>query len=179
MRLAILLGALAAGVVWGAATAGPTFGQSNGTVTATVQVQAAACITISPSSFTYAPAGLSTTASLVTTLPNSTKPTATSCSTGTQNLLAKGGTATGGGGANWILANSLDCSVPDIDKFRHELKPATGSFFTLTTDDQTWETGISQGGTRLVDTRLTMPCTGSSGVGTMMSMPIVITAVVQ
>ena len=178
MRRVILLGALAVGIVWGAATAGPTFGQSNGTVTATVLVQAAACITISPSSFAYAPAGLSTTASLVTTLPNSTKPTVTSCSTGTQNLLAKGGTATGGG-ATWSLANGLDCSVPDTDKYRHELRPAAGSFFTLTTDDQAWEGGISQGGTRLVDTRLTMPCTGSSGVGTTMSMPIVVTAVVQ
>jgi hypothetical protein len=178
MRRSIVLGALVVSVAWLAVTAGPALGQSNGTVTATVQVQAAACITISPTSFTYAPAQLSTTAGLVTTTPNSTKPTVTSCSTATQNYLARGGTATGGGGASWQLANSVDCGVPDIDKYRHEIKPETSAYFPLSTTDQTWESGVVQSATRLVDTRLTMPCTGSSGVGTTMSMPIFVTAVV-
>lgn len=179
MRRSIVLGALLVSIAWLTATAGPALGQSAGTVTATVQVQAAACITINPSNFTYPPAGLSTAASPVTITANSVKPVVTSCSTGTQNLLAKGGAATGGG-ATWNLAGTYDCSAPQIDLYRHEIRQlSTNSYISLSTADQTWEELVPSSNSRTVDTRLTMPCTGSSGVGSTLSMPIVITAVVQ
>lgn len=160
-------------------TAGPAWSQSpNGSVTATVQVRAAACITVAPSTFSYAPAVLSTASGLVTTTPNSTRPVATNCSSSPENFLARGGTATGSG-ATWDLVSSLDCGGGGTNQYRHDLKPASTSYAPLQTTDQTWETGVAASGTSLVDTRLTMPCTGSNGVGQTMSLPIVITAVVQ
>jgi hypothetical protein len=180
MRRLVGLGVIAATAVWLAVTAGPTFGQSpSGTVTATVQVQAAACITINPTSFAYSPAGLSSTATMVTTTASGTKPVVTNCSTAVENFLVKGGDATGNGGVTWELANTFDCGVPQTNKFKHEIKPATGSFFIMTDTPNTWETSVAANGTRTVDTRLTMPCTGSNGVGITMSTPIIITATVQ
>src|SRR5215207_2120386 len=173
VRRLVVVGVLVISVAWLAFTAGPALGQGrpNGTVTATVQVQAAACIQISPTSFTYAPAGLSTTGAFITTLPNSTKPVVTSCSSGNQNFLARGGTATASG-TSWDLASAFDCSAPEVNKYKHELKPAAGSYTPLTSSDATWETAIGMSATRTVDTRLMMPCTGSNGVGQTVSMPI-------
>jgi hypothetical protein len=162
-----------------ALSAHPTFGQSGGTVTATVQVQAAACITISPTSFTYTAAGLSPSGSLTITNPSGTKPTVTSCSAGSQNFVARGNSATGGG-FTWTLTNALDCSTgTQTNEYRHQLNTSTGSSISLTTTDQTWEMAVPAGNNRTLDGRLTMPCTGSNGVGQTMSMPIIVTAVVQ
>jgi hypothetical protein len=158
--------------------AGPTWGQGSGNVTATVQVQAAACITINPNSFTYAPAPLSTSTAFSTTLPSSTKPSLSNCSTAPESFLARGGSATGAG-ATWTLETSFNCGVPQINMYRHEARPSGGSFFSLSTTDQTLETDVPASNSRTLDTRLTMPCTGSDGVGTTMTLPITITAVVQ
>jgi hypothetical protein len=170
-----VFGLLAVGLALSART---TFGQSGGTVTATVQVQAAACITIAPNSFTYTAAGLSSTSSPTTTLPSSAKPVVTNCSSSAENFLAKGGSATGSG-VTWTLGSSHgDCSAPTLNQYRHELKPGTGSFFSLSETDQVWESAVSATNSRTVDTRLTMPCNGSDGVGLTMSIPIILTAVV-
>jgi hypothetical protein len=158
--------------------AGPTWGQGSGNVTATVQVQAAACITINPNSFTYPATALSTATSVNTALPNSTRPSLTNCSTATESFLARGGSATGTG-ATWSLESSFDCSVPQVNMYKHEARPSGGSFFALSTTDQTLETDVPTSNSRTLDTRLTMPCAGSNGVGTTMTLPITITAVVQ
>ena len=115
------------------ALSAPTvLGQSGGgTVTATVQVQAAACISFTPTSFTYAAAGLSSTGSPSATLPSSTKPVVTNCSSATENFLAKGGSATGTG-ATWTLASSPGaCDAPVLNQYQHELRPGGGSFLSL------------------------------------------------
>jgi hypothetical protein len=170
-----VFGLLAVGLALSART---TFGQSGGTVTATVQVQAAACITINPSSFTYAAAGLSTASSPTVTSPSGPKPTVTSCSSAAQNFAARGGSATGSG-ATWTLTSTLDCGTNPANEYRHQLTTSTGSSISLTTTDQTWEMAVPASNNRILDGRLTMPCTGSNGVGQTMSMPIVLTAIVQ
>ena len=181
MRRLVGLGALALSALWLAVTAGPALSQSpNGTVTATVQVQAAACITVNPTSFAYPAAPLSnaTAPSQVVPAPTTTKPVATNCSTAAENFLARGGSATGGG-ATWTLISSIDCSAGTADQYRHDVRPSGGAYTALSTTDQAWESSVAPSNTRTLDTRLTMPCTGSGGVGQTMSMPIVLTAIVQ
>ncbi|MGH2583849.1 MAG: hypothetical protein ACRDJE_02940 [Dehalococcoidia bacterium] len=161
-------------------SAGPTFGQSNGTVTATVQVQAAACITINPTSFAYPASGLSTASALNQVVPavGTNKPVATNCSSVSENFLAQGAAATGQG-AIWQLVQSIDCTIGNTNQYRHDVRLTSGSFGALSTTDQTWQSNIPANNTKTLDTQLTMPCTGSDGVSVTMSMPIVITAVVQ
>ena len=145
MRRLVGIGALALSIIWLAVSAGPTFGQSpNGTVTATVQVQAAACITVNPTSFAYPAAPLSnaTAPSQVVPAANTTKPVATNCSTAAENFLARGGSATGGG-ATWTLISSLDCSAGSTDQYRHDIRPSGGSFTALSTTDQAWESSVA------------------------------------
>ena len=178
MRRLVSLGAFALVVIWLVINAGPASGQGTGNVTATVQVQAAACIMISPTSFTYAASSFSTSTAFTTSLPTSTKPSVTSCSTATQNFLAKGATATGSG-ANWALHTTFNCGIPETNRYKHEFKPAGGDFTPLTTTDQAWESAVPASSSRTLDTQLTMPCTASDGVGQTMSIPVTITAVVQ
>lgn len=181
MRRIIAFSAFVVSILWLLLSAGPAFSQSpNGTVTATIQVQAAACITVNPISFAYPAAGLSTPTAptQVTPAANTTKPVATNCSSAAQNFLARGGTASGSC-ASWSLISSIDCSTGNINEYRHDVRPSGGMFTPLSTVDQAWETSVAASSTRTLDTRLTMPCPGSNGVGQTMSLPIILTAVVQ
>lgn len=183
MRRLIGLATLVVAAAWLILSAGPTFGQSpNGTVTATVTANIGPCISISPNSFTYTPATFSTTTTTVTTIPNSAKPTVTNCSNQTENILARGSAATGAT-PNWTLqGGALNCAS-SLNAYRHEIqRSGGGEIFALTTTDQTWETSVpgtgGTGNTRLLDTILTMPCTGSSGGGATMTVQILLTAFV-
>jgi hypothetical protein len=182
LRLATL-GALTFGVVWTVLVAGPTFSQTpDGTVTATVQVNIGPCISIDPTSFTYAPAGFSSGGTNTTTVPNTTKPVVTNCSNQTENILARGSNASGTG-ALWTLTGaSINCSNPTQNTFRHEVKQSsTGDYMALTSSNQTWEASVPTTAgdkTRTLDGRLTMPCTGSTGGGVTMTMSIFLTAVI-
>ena len=176
MRRLIGLSAAAAMAIWLMAGAAPAWSQSSGSVTATVVVQGSACITITPTTFSYVASGLSTSTAPVTTLPSSAKPSAANCSTVTQNFLARGGPAMGTG-ASWTLETAFNCDVPQINMYKHEVKPLSGSFTALTATNQTWESAVPANASRTLDTRLTMPCDGSNGVGQTISIPVTITAV--
>jgi hypothetical protein len=185
MRRLVGLGTLAIAAAWLVLSAGPTFGQQSptGTVTASVVANAGPCISISPTSFSYATAQFSTSSSVVTTLPSSAKPTVTNCSNQTSTISARGGQATGTS-ANWTLQGApLNCNL-GANNYRHELVPSSGAGnIALTTTNQTWESGVSgtgsAGNTRVVDGILTMPCTGSTGAGETTSIPIILTATTQ
>ena len=177
----VWLGAVAVAAAWLILSAGPTFGQSpNGTVTATVQVQAAACITITPTTFAYPASGLSTTTALkvITPAVGTSKPVATNCSPVAENFLAHGGAANATG-VNWQLMSSIDCNIGATNQYRHDVRLTSGSFGPLSETDIAWQSSVAASNTRTLDTQLTMPCAGSDGVGTTVSIPIVITAVVQ
>jgi hypothetical protein len=178
MRRLVGLGGIALAAGWLILTAGPGWAQSpSGNVTATVQVQASACITISPTSFTYPPSGFNSGGSPAILVPTGNIPVVTSCSTGTQDYLAKGGNATGAS-ATWQLTALVDCTGAQADLYRHQVL-GTGPSISLSTTDQTWEDDVPAGAMRNLAGRLTMPCTGSSGAGVTMSLPITVTAVVQ
>jgi hypothetical protein len=183
MRRLVGLGALLLAAAWLVVSAGPTFGQSpNGTVTATVTANIGPCISISTNTFSYAPAQFSTSTNTVTTTANSTKPTVTNCSNQTENILAKGGPATGAT-PNWtLIGGPLNCTEGP-NRYRHEIqRSGGGEILALTTTDQTWESAVPGTGsatnTRLLDTILTMPCTGSSGGGATMTVQIFLTAII-
>ena len=176
----IALAAPALTAVWLLVSAGPTFGQSpNGTVTASVTVNVGPCISLSATSFTYAPAEFSTSQTTRTTLPNSARPVVTNCSNQSERILARGSTASGANNASWDILTSFNCANIETNKYKHELKLADGvSYLALTATDQAWESGVAANDTRTVDGRLTMPCNGSSGAGQTMTMPIFLTAAI-
>lgn len=181
MRRLVVVGTLLVSAAWLVLTAGPALGDGSGTVNATVQVQAAACITIAPQSFSYTPATFSSTGSLVVTTPpqGTTKPVVTSCSGGSQTFNARGGTTTGG--AMWSLASSLTCpgSNQNINLYIHEVSSTQNGFIALTITNAQWEAGVQTGANRTLDMRLTMPCTGSAGLSQTVTIPVVITATVD
>lgn len=181
MRRLVRFGVLAVAVAWLMVSAGPTFGQSpNGTVTATVTANIGPCISVSPTSFNYTAAQFSTSTTTVTTVPAGTKPTVTNCSNQTENIMARGGPATGAT-PNWTLQGpALNCATGS-NAYRHEIKQSGGtSVLALSTTDQTWESAVpgtgGSGNTRPLDSILTMPCTGSSGGGATMTVQIFLTA---
>lgn len=184
MNRLVGLGAVAVAAAWLILSAGPAFGQSpNGTVNATVVANTGPCISISPTSFSYTAAQFSSSGGNVTTVPNNTKPTVTNCSNQTENVMARGGSATGAT-PNWTLKGGpLNCAADSSNVYRHDInRSGGGGLLALTTTDQSWETsvpGTSSGtNTRLLDGVLTMPCTGSSGAGLTMTVQILLTAVI-
>lgn len=167
MRRLILVASLLGAVLCVVVTAGPTFADGSGTVTATVSVIAGPCITVSPTSFAYAPQQFSTTTSLQTTT-STTKPTVTNCSDRSETFLARGEAATGPT-TSWALANSVDCSV-GTNIYAHALKVGGAGLydFRLSETNTQWEQNVahtSGQNTRTLDSQLTMPCTGSAGLG--------------
>jgi hypothetical protein len=106
----------------------------------------------------------------------------TNCSNQTENLLAKGGTATGATPIWTLKGGPLNCAADGSNVYRQELNQSGGGLLALSTTDQSWETsvpGSSSGtNTRLLDGVLTMPCTGSSGAGLTMTVQIILTAVI-
>lgn len=168
-----ILGVLGVAVISGV----PAFGADNGTVNATVSVQDVPCMTVTSSGINYGSRSFSTQASPVQVTGNITS--IATCSGSGQTVFVKGGQATDGAGAVWSLAGALSC--PTTDQYVHEVdNPNNGaSYIALTTNATNFGTlNASPSSIPNIPTRLTMPCTGSSGLGKTMNMQILFTVTV-
>jgi hypothetical protein len=171
----VVLSVLLAGGVY-AGSSVPVFSEDDATVTATVSVQDVPCITVGTTLINYGTKAFSTSQGLVS--GSSTIGNVDSCSTAAQTLLIKG-TPTTGTTPAWSLVNSLACPTPN--QFVHEFdNPGTaGSYLALGTNNLTFQAGFASMATiSSIPTRLTMPCTGSSGGGVQVSTQIIFTATV-
>jgi hypothetical protein len=171
----VVLSVLLAGGVY-AGSSVPVFSADNGTVNATVTVQDVACITVTSAGIDYGTKAFSTSAVPVQSSGSITS--IASCSGSAQTVLIKG-TPTTGTTPAWSLVNSLACPTPN--QFVHEFdNPGTaGSYLALGTNNLTFQAGFASMATiSSIPTRLTMPCTGSSGGGVQVSTQIIFTATV-
>jgi hypothetical protein len=105
-------------------------------------------------------------------------PEVQNCSTATERVFARGTNASNGAGANWSLGGVFDqttsnvnCSAGNLNKF----DVGVGASTLLSTTDQELSS-LSGGATGQPPVTLVMPCTGSSGAGTVMTWSVIFTA---
>lgn len=119
----------------------------------------------------------------------------TSCSTGEQGIFVAGTAATGPGGASWALDATPTDICADTDRYRLSIQvrdPATDTYTGGPTIVSTSNIALpyaghnvydpdrlEPGGSRTMRNNITMPCEGSSGAGTQMSLSIEFTAVMD
>ena len=169
----VVLSVLLAGGVY-AASSVPVFSADNQTVEASVTVQDAACIVVTSSGIDYGTKAFSTQALPVQATGSITS--LASCSGSSQTVSIKG-TPTTGSTPAWSLVNSLAC--PTANQFVHEFdNPGTqGGFLALGINNLTFQAGFApMASITNIPTRLTMPCTGSSGAGLEVTTQIIFTA---
>lgn len=175
LRRLVLLGAVGA---LGALSPLAAFSADSGTVNAQVQAGINACILISsPASGGSVDFGnLAFSTQLNLSEGNGTPDiTVTSCAATGQTLLASGTNATGTT-ANWLLVTQIGgatgCASGEVDTYRLALREeqagGVDTFLTLNNQTVGSLTGPMQSITRTP--RITMPCTGSSGNGQLMTM---------
>ncbi len=180
--LAIVLGVM--GLV-GAVAATPAFGDSSGTVTATVSASAP-CLTVSTTSLTF-PTTKFSTASLngLSSLPSG--PTVTNCSGAPANITGSASSATNSGAtATWFataatLGGTTNMcatggSLLPTNKYALGLRFASDNEPTLTTNTLLKAAVGTTASLPAYELELFMPCTTSDGAGTVMSFQITFTA---
>ena len=159
------------------AAAVPVVAADNGTVGARVIAGGIACVTVGND----VDFGTAQFQALGTTTVTVGTPavTVTSCSGGSQTILAKGTDATGtGAGATWTLATAAQCGpqgTPNL--YNLGLRLAGGGDTYLALANTSLGT-LGANGTLTRTPLLRMPCTGSSGGGQTMSMSYVLTATI-
>ena len=164
-----IVGLLALGAVAGGTM--PAFGGSAaGSVSAQVTV-ASPCLTVGTPSLDFGSLGFSSTAAPVGSGPLNV--TITNCNSAVaEDIVARGTDATGGG-ARWTLTQPIAC--PAVDQYEEDLLQLdqTGRvsqrFDLVSTADTPIATGVAGGAGPRLQARITMPCTGSSGGGQVMT----------
>lgn len=155
-----------------ALSAGPAFGDDEGTVAAQVTV-AAPCIQVTPAQLDFGTLGLSAG---VNDEVFATRPvTATNCGAAA-TIAARGSNASSTAGTTWTLEPepSLLCSTPN--RFMQRVSNG-GSSFALSSTQDTTIRQVAAGEAAPLDALVVMPCTGSSGAGEVMTFSYVFTAV--
>jgi hypothetical protein len=160
----------------------PVFAADNVTVTAQVIANGAACLTVSANGsnvdFGTAPflAGVGTT-TVTVGAPNVT---VTSCSTGSETVLARGTDATAAG-VVWTLITTAPCGSippPTTNQYNLGLRAGGNTPDTFLSTTNTSLGTVAANGTLGRTPIMRMPCTGSSGSGQTMTMSYVFTATV-
>jgi hypothetical protein len=176
MRRAITVcGALA--VLAFGASAVPVFGADNGTVNAQVSVAAApaACITVPATTVDFGTQAFNGAGQ--TTQDSGSAITVSSCSTGVQSLLARGTSAVGPQ-ATWTLTTTPVCAATPVTNEYNLGRILAGGFSALGLTNSTLTSSLAVGGSFTITPVLRMPCVGSGGAGTTMSMSYVFTATI-
>lgn len=176
MRRAIVVSGALAVLAFGASPV-PVFGADNGTVNAQVSVAAAAaaCITVPSTPVDFGTQSFN--AAGQTTQDAGSAITINSCSTGTQSLLARG-TNAAGTQATWTLTTTPVCAASAVTNQYNLGFVITGGFAALGLTDSTLTSSLVTGGSSTHTPALRMPCVGSAGGGTTMSMSYVFTATI-
>jgi hypothetical protein len=178
-RLLMLLAALAASAIAAAVLPlGPVaLAADNATIDATV-TPATPCITIDQTSIDFGTPPFSTTSgeSVATAAP---PVTVTNCGANDEQLLASGTGADSGdpnSPAHWnLVPQSVDCASTAPDTFAIDVPLGTNGVVFLSTNPAAIQAVAGNGGTASIDHEIHMPCSGSSGVGQVMSMQILYT----
>lgn len=181
--LALVMGAMALVGGLGVLGAGPAFGDSTGTVTATVTVQGVPCVLLGTSNVNYGTLNFSSGTTSVTAV--SPQFSIQNCSTATETLLARGTDAHSTTTADtWALSTTFvpstvaPCSSLPLNTFRHvAAQPISPGIVPLTTTDVFYDS-LAAGQTGNATTVITMPCQGSVGAGQTMTTDVIITATV-
>lgn len=154
----------------------PVFGDTGGTVPATVTVPAAVCVTVDTTPISYGTLPFSPDGSA--SVSNRSVGGVTSCSTVNQDLAVAGANATGNLGASWDLVAAGSCPGMGIDKFKHVIQDPDSSFLGLTTTGQILTLLSPSEVIGSLTTDFIMPCQGSEGAGQTMSTSIIFTATI-
>lgn len=163
-------------------TAGPVFSEDSGEVPATVTV-ASPCITVPSTTIDYGTKAFATTST-----GESTSTAAafgvTNCSEAQEFVYVSGANmANADGTATWTLSNAASTTCfqngpgtpVTLNRYKHGVTPGTSSEILLTTSNA--QLGlVSPSATTSVAPKLYMPCSGSDGVGSIMSTTIFFTA---
>jgi hypothetical protein len=170
MKRQLVAGVLAACAISVSAT--PAFGDSEGTVSASVSV-AAPCLLVTPAQLDFGTLGFS---------PNATSPVGASrplalanCGTARENVFASGSNATSTAGTTWILEGNPSDLCSTLNRFSQRIDTGTSSV-PLTTQN-TAVASVDGGLSSPLNAFVVMPCVGSGGAGEVMTFSYLFTAV--
>lgn len=182
MRRAIKILLVTGAVAVGSVLATPAFGADNGSVAATVSV-IGPCLQLEGTSVTFPQAKFSTSTTNGFTSVNG--PSVTNCGSAAQ-ITAKGTNAAGENSAAWnltsIASKTAVCSSSGglfgTNKFALNYYNGGAQAFLTTNATEIVSSLVSNGILSGYQFELFMPCTGSSGGGSVMSFTITFTAIV-